>query len=71
MEKGKDSIHKTYPENKILLHHSEIEYSHMEDSYETVLYKASHLNDILQVKLFQKLNFQGFFIHPIDMFDML
>ena len=39
-----------FSENKILLHHSEIEYSHMEDSSETVLYKASHLNDMLQVK---------------------
>ena len=69
--RGRIQYIKHFSENKILLHHSKIEYSHMVDSYETVLYKASHQNDILSVKLFQKLNFQGFFIHPIDMFDML
>ena len=31
---GKDSIHKHFSENKIVLHHSKIQYSHMEDSYD-------------------------------------
>ena len=48
--RGRIQYIKHFSENKILLHHSKIEYSHMEDSYETVVCKASHLNDILQVK---------------------
>ena len=69
--RGRIQYLKHFSAYKMLFHHSKIEYSHMEDSSETVLYKASHLNDILQVKGFQKLNSQGFFIHLIDMFDML
>ena len=48
--RGRIQYIKHFSENKILLHHSKIEYSHMEDSSETVLYKASHLKDMLQVK---------------------
>ena len=37
VEKGMDSVHKTFLREL----NSKIEYSHMVDSYETVLYKAS------------------------------
>ena len=40
---------KHFSENKILLHHSKTEYSHMEDSYETVLYKASHRSAVKMI----------------------
>ena len=36
VEKGKDSVHKTFL-LEISLHHSKTEYSHMENSYETVV----------------------------------
>ena len=40
----------------------------MEDSYDTVLYKASHRS---AVEMIFKTNFQGFSIRPIDMYDLL
>ena len=48
--RGRIQYLKHFSEKFFLLHHSKIEYSHMEDSSETVLYKASHLNNMLQVK---------------------
>ena len=39
----------------------------MEDSYDTVLYKASHRS---AVQMIFKTNFQGFSIRPIDMYDL-
>ena len=40
----------------------------MEDSYDTVFYKASHRSAVLMIL---KTNFQGFSIRPIDMYDIL
>ena len=40
----------------------------MEDSYDSVLYKASQRS---AVQMILKTNFQGFSIRPIDMYDLL
>ena len=47
--RGRIQYIKHFSENTILLHHLKIEYSHMEDSYDTVLYKGSQRSAVLMI----------------------